>query len=98
MKKYIKSGYEFVDGTYVEVYSDYYKAKRRAEELGLSEAEYGDIHNTPYSYVYYNHSGNRNDDEEVIAYYKFVNGKPSRLNDEEKEDIVRRYEIESFDD
>ena len=46
---------------------------KRAKELGLKEAEYGD--EGQFSYCYWNQSGDRNDSEQVIAYYKFDGNK-----------------------
>lgn len=93
----VNEGYELLDGTKVEVYSDYEEAKDRAEELGLVEAEYGDVYGSDLSYCYWNESGNRNDDEQVIAYYKFENGSPRPLTSEERDSVARKYEIDSFD-
>lgn len=93
--KSIKEGYELLDGTKVEVYSDYDIAKKRAKELGLIEAEYGDV--GEFSYCFWNESGDRNDDEQVIVYYKFENGKSRPLTPLERDIIIRRYEIGSFD-
>lgn len=94
----LSEGYELLNGTKVEVYSDYNAAKARADGLGLKEAEYGDIYGSNYSYCYWNESGDRNDDEQIIAYYKFENGKPRPLTSEERDIVKRKYEISSFDD
>ena len=91
----IKEGYELLDDTKVEVYSDYHKALNRAKELGLKEAEYGD--DGQFSYCYWNQSGDRNDSEQVIAYYVFDNGKPRTLTSEERERIEGSKEL-TFDD
>lgn len=93
----INEGYELLSGTKVEVYSDYEIAKARAKELGLKEAEYGDIYRTNYSYCYWNESGDRNDEEQVIVYYTFENGKPRALTETEREEVINRFEIGSFD-
>lgn len=87
--------YDLLSGTHVEQYRDYNKAKARAKELGLKEAEYGDAYGV--SYCFWNKSGDRNEDEEVIAYYKFRNGKPVPLSDDEAERIARRI-YSNFDD
>lgn len=87
--------YDLLSGTHVEQYRNYNKAKARAKELGLKEAEYGDAYGV--SYCFWNKSGDRNEDEEVIAYYKFKNGKPVPLSDDEAERIARRIDSE-FDD
>ena len=90
-------GYETLDGVKVAVYSDYNIAKTRASELGLKEAEYGDIYASDISYCYWNKSGDRNDTEEVIAYYKFdKNGKPSVLTADDREYLEIHYEL-TFD-
>lgn len=61
----------------IEAYSNYYTAKKRAEELGLKEAEYGDVYGSNVAYCFWNKSGDRNDDEEIMCYYFFgEDGKP----------------------
>ena len=94
----IKEGYELLDGTKVELYKDYNKASARAKELGLKEAEYGDAYGV--SYCMWNTSGDRNEDEEVIAYYKFEGRKPRPLTDDEAERIARDIgvQFEDFDE
>ena len=78
--------YELLTGEIVEAYGDYYKAEKRAKKLGLKLAEYGDVYGQPLAYAYFNKSGNRNDAEQVIAYYLWnKNGKPKALTDEELE-------------
>lgn len=91
----LEEGYELLSGTEVEMYSDLKRAQKRANELGLKEAEYGDAYGV--SYCYFNKSGDRDDDEEVIAYYAFENGKPRELTDSEARRIERQVES-SFDD
>lgn len=93
----VTEGYEFLDGTKVEAYSDYEIAEERAEELGLKMAEYGDYYNSDLSYCYWNKSGNRNDDAQVIVYYKFENGSPRPLTEMEREIVMDKYGIDSFD-
>jgi hypothetical protein len=93
----VTEGYEFLDGTKVEAYSDYEIAEERAEELGLKMAEYGDYYNSDLSYCYWNKSGNRNDDAQVIVYYKFENGSPRPLTEMERETVMDKYGIDSFD-
>ena len=90
-------GYETLDGNKVEVYSDYETAKSRALMLGLKEAEYGDEFGSDISYCAWNKSGDRNKEVEVLAYYKFENGKPVALTDEEKATVESVKEI-TFDD
>ena len=86
-----KEGYEigspFSDapGHKVEVYSDYHKALKRAKELGLKEAEYGDVFGTQFSYCCWNKSGDRNEYEDVIAYYTFEDGKLKSLDNQDRE-------------
>lgn len=91
----IKEGYELLDDTKVEVYSDYHKALKRAKELGLKEAEYGD--EGQFSYCYWNQSGDRNDSEQVIAYYKFDGNKLCKLDRQDREYIEKSKEL-TFDD
>ena len=76
--------YKLLNDSDVVAFADYYMAKKFAERKGLKLAEYGDVYGTKLSYCVYNKSGNRNDDEEVIAYYKFdENGKPKAISEEE---------------
>ena len=82
---------------HVEVYSDYETAKSRALMLGLKEAEYGDEFGSDISYCAWNKSGDRNEEVEVLAYYKFENGKPVALTDEEKATVESVKEL-TFDD
>lgn len=74
----------------IELYSNYYTAKKRAEELGLKLAEYGDLYNSDICYCYWNKSGNRFDDEEVICYYFFENGKPKHSVSQEELNCIAR--------
>ena len=94
-------GYEYIWGDKVLAYRDLGKAKEKAKEMGLKEAEYGDIGDSlkdGYAYCYWNKSGDRNDTEEVIAYYKFdKNGKARPLTDEEAEAAQEKFEL-TFDD
>ena len=93
----MREGFTYIDtGTNVEVYSDYYIAKSRANKLGLKLAEYGDL-DDKYSYCYWNESGNRNDDEQVLAYYKFVDTVPAPLDEFERQLMIDRYEKGPFD-
>lgn len=91
----IDEGYELLSGTKVKAFRDYNKAKAFAEKNGLKEAEYGDAYGI--SYCYWNKSGDRNDDEEVIAWYKFSDGKSVALSDDEADRYEDRLEIK-FDD
>lgn len=78
-------GYQLLSGTDVKMFRDYDVAKKVAHNLGLKEAEYGDAYGV--SYCMWNKSGNRNDDEEVIAYYTFANGEPFPLSDDDADRI-----------
>ena len=72
-------------------YSNYYNAEKKAKELGLKLAEYGDNYGSDISYAYWNKSGNRYDDEEVMCYYFFdKNGKPRKE--------VTKFELERIAD
>lgn len=98
MNNKINEGYELLDGTKVKCFRDYYKALEEAEKLGLKEAEYGDVYGKDFSYCYWNETGDRYEDEEVIAYYKFdKNGKPIALSDEEARRVEEIKEVK-FDD
>lgn len=101
----MSEGFTYDDtGTNVEVYSDYYIAKKRANELGLKMAEFGDL-DDKFSYCFWNESGDRYADEQVLAYYKFVGSVPAPLDEFERQIMLDRYEkgpfdneVESFDD
>ena len=93
----VKEGYTTLSDTEVKCFSDYNAAKKYAESHGLKEAEYGDVHGMPYAYCYWNKTGDRNDDEEVIAYYAFEKGKARPLTDTEKKFVERNMEV-TFDD
>ena len=53
----------------MKLYANYYKAKEQAKKEKLIEAEYGDVYGTGLSYVFYNKSGDREDEPEIICYY-----------------------------
>lgn len=93
----VSEGYELLSGTKVEVYSDYHKALKRANKLGLKEAEYGDLYNSEISYCYWNKSGDRNEDEEVMAYYAFDGDKLRALTKDERSYIEKEKEL-TFND
>lgn len=101
----MSEGFTYDDtGTNVEVYSDYHIAKKRANELGLKMAEFGDL-DDKFSYCFWNESGDRYADEQVLAYYKFVGSVPAPLDEFERQIMLDRYEkgpfdneVESFDD
>ena len=88
----VEEDYKLSTGTRVKVFSDYDKAKEYAEANGYIESEYGDFDNE-YSYCYWNKSGDRNQDEEVACFYKFVDGKPVALDDKDIEILNRREEL-----
>lgn len=88
----VEEDYKLSTGTRVKVFSDYDKAKEYAEANGYKESEYGDFDNE-YSYCYWNKSGDRNQDEEVACFYKFVDGKPVALDDKDIEILNKREEL-----
>lgn len=76
--------YELLNGAPVVAYGNYYEAKQEAEKRKLLLAEYGDVYGSSLSYCYWNKSGNRNEDEIIICYYRFdKNGKPQAITEEE---------------
>ena len=79
--------YTLLNGKVVRAYGNYYTAKNRAEKEGLKLAEYGDVYDSHMSYAFWNKNGNRNEDEKIIAYYRFKDGKPAPLTSEE----LKRY-------
>lgn len=74
----------------VHAYNSYKSAESHAKRLKLKLAEYGDVYGYNISYCYWNKSGNRNDNEKVIAYYTFENGKPKPLNLQRFRDYLYR--------
>ena len=62
--------YQLLNGGTVDAFADYYEGKKEAEKRKLKLAEYGDIYGSSLSYCYFNKSGNRYDDEEIIIYYR----------------------------
>lgn len=90
--KKVREGYSLLgaEDKNIELYSNYYTAKKRAEELGLKLAEYGDLYNSDICYCYWNKSGNRFDDEEVICYYFYENGKPKHSVSQEELNCIAR--------
>lgn len=76
--------YELLDGHSVKAYNDHNEAYEEASKQNLKLAEYGDVYGTKVAYAYWNKSGNRNDDEDIIAYYTFnKEGKPIPISEEE---------------
>lgn len=84
----MQTTYNLLNDHSVMAFNDYDEAKNYAEKQGLKLAEYGDYYGSKYSYAYWNKSGNRNDDEDVIAYYTFVNTKPAAISEEELNKIL----------
>lgn len=56
----------------MKLYANYYKAKEEAKREKLIEAEYGDIYGTDMSYVRYNKTGDRDEEPEIVCYYKWT--------------------------
>lgn len=76
--------YQLLNGSDVKAYNDYYEASEEAKGQNLLLAEYGDVYGSNMAYAYWNKSGNRCDDEVIIAYYRFnKQGKPDPLSEEE---------------
>ena len=76
--------YQLLNGACVVAYGDYYEALKEAEKRKLKLAEYGDVYGSSLSYCFYNQSGDRNQDEEIICYYRFnKSGKPEPISEEE---------------
>lgn len=76
--------YQLLNGSNVKAYNDYHEANGEATKQRLLLAEYGDVYGSDMAYAYWNKSGNRDDDEAIIAYYKFnEQGKPVKLSEEE---------------
>lgn len=81
--------YQLLNGSTVTAYGDYQQAKKDAEKQKLLLAEYGDIYGSSLSYCYFNKTGNRNDDEIIICYYRFdKSGKPQAISEEELQNYL----------
>lgn len=76
--------YQLFNGHVVKAYNDYNEALKEANEQNLLLAEYGDLYGSDISYAFWNKTGNRNEDEIIIAYYRFdKNGKPCPISEQE---------------
>lgn len=83
--------YQLLNDGEVKAYNDYHEAKKEATKQGLLLSEYGAVFGRDMAYAYWNESGNRNDDEKIIAYYKFDdNGKPDPISEKEFKDYIYR--------
>ena len=93
--------YELLNGTVVKCFSDHDKAENYANSMGYELAEYGNLGGGiggDFAYAYWNETGDRNDDELVIAYYAFDDdGKARPLTEREKRYIAKKQVVE-FDD
>jgi len=99
--KKVKEGYTLLGNEDKEIlaFSNYNNAVKKAEELGLKLAEYGDVYGSNVSYAFWNKSGNRNDDEEVMCYYFFdKDGKPrADVTETELSQIAKAFGIPKSD-
>lgn len=76
--------YQLFSGLDVRAYNNLNEAKRAAKKQKLLLAEYGDVYGSHLAYAYWNKTGDRYDDETIIAYYKSNrSGKPVPLAEEE---------------
>lgn len=81
--------YQLLGGGDVIAFNDYYAAREEAERQDLLLAEYGALYGRDMAYAYWNKTGDRNDGEVVIAYYKFNSkGRPEPLSKEEFESYI----------
>ena len=81
--------YQLLNDSEVMAFNDYYEASKEADNQCLVLAEYGDLYGSNMAYAYWNETGNRNDDEVVIVYYKFDGrGKPIPLSEEEFKNYI----------
>ena len=72
----------------VIAFNSHKQAETYANKTGLKLAEYGDCYGSNIAYAFWNKSGNRNDQEKVIAYYTWnEHGKPAPLS---KEQFLRK--------
>lgn len=78
-------------GDNIRAYNDYHEAKEEAKKQGLLLAEYGNMYGSNMVYAYWNETGNRNDDEKIIAYYKFNDNDDSEpISEKEFKDYIYR--------
>ena len=76
--------YQLLNGHDVKAFNDHDEALAEAEARHLKLAEYGDVYGSDISYAYWNDSGDRYDDETIIAYYTFnKQGRPVPLEENE---------------
>ena len=97
----VTESYELLNGTIVKCFSDHDEAEDYANSKGYKLAEYGNLGggiDGDFAYAYWNETGDRNDDELVIAYYAFDDdGKARPLTKKERDYIAKKQEVE-FDD
>ena len=98
----VTESYELHSGTVVKCFSDHDKAEKYANSKGYELAEYGNLGGGiggDFAYAYWNETGDRNDDELVIAYYAFDDdGKARPLTEREKRYIAQEQVVEFDDD
>lgn len=76
--------YELLDGSKVIAFNSLKQAQTYANKTNRKLAEYGDVYGSNIAYAIFNKSGNRNDTEELVAYYQFdSSGKPKTLEPQE---------------
>lgn len=76
--------YELLDGSKVIAFNSLKQAQTYANKTNRKLAEYGDVYGSNIAYAIFNKSGNRNDTEELVAYYQFnSSGKPKTLAPQE---------------
>lgn len=76
--------YQLLNDGEVIAFNNYYEASKEADNKCLVLSEYGAIFGTDIAYACWNESGNKNDDEVIITYYKFDGrGNPIPLTEEE---------------
>ena len=80
----MRYSYTCLDGSKVIAFNSLKQAQTYATKTGRKLAEYGDVYGSNIVYAFFNKSGNRNDGEEVVAYYQFdSSGKPKTLAPQE---------------
>lgn len=94
----IKEAVEDNDGAMNYIYADYTTAKEKAKENNFIEIEYGDIYNEPYSYCVWSSENVEDRKEYIIAYYKFVSGRPAPLTKSEADYLDDKFILHGFED
>lgn len=80
----MRYSFRYMNGSKVIAFNSLKQAQTYATKTGRKLAEYGDVYGYNIAYALFNKTGNKNDTEELIAYYQFdSSGKPKTLAPQE---------------